>query len=110
MKKIQWAAALLTLAFATPAFPCDKPMGKQAYKEGKERMSHDHQIIRGLLTQVSDKMVALTTSEGYTYTFKLGKKIDVTVAHLKEHMAKKEPVSVHFTGTGKAKKAVKITD
>lgn len=105
MKKSQLAAVLLTLTFATPAFPCEK--NKCDRKTPTEK---DHQVIRGLLTKVDNKQVELTTPEGYTYIFKLDKKLDVSVVHLKEHAAKKEPVAVHFTDTGKSKTAFKITD
>lgn len=63
----------------------------------------------GLITKVSEESVSLKMGDGREFTFANG--IDgISVEHLKEHLDKKEPVSITWQDEGNGKKATRIDD
>ncbi len=103
MKKWQWlvaAALVVTSVLMVVLFVRDNP---------KTNISAVPNPAVGLITNVSKESLSLKTGDGRGFTF--DNSIEgVSVDHLKEHMDKREPVSVTWQYEGTRKKAVKVDD
>lgn len=66
--------------------------------------------LRGLVIEVGDTSIKVRARDGKIVTFRLGQKVGMTLAHLREHMREEEPVTVIYQEEGTELVAMRITD